>query len=232
MKKANKVNKTQGAEKIIHFILDASGSMQSIKRQVITGFNEYVGSLEKQKNVKFSLTTFNTNGILEPYKLINPKDVYEMDNNSYEPDGGTPLYDACVDTIEKLAEETQEKKNTAILVVIMTDGEENSSQKHDSACFADLVNKLKARGNWTFVFMGANQNAWANATKNNISTMNAYQWQATPSGTRGSYDYLRTATIAYCSAMDTKSAGGAPGEVNNLSTEEFFNKDAGGGSTE
>lgn len=204
---------------IISFILDRSGSMATIKKDVIGGFNEYINGLKKSKenkNLLFSLTTFDSMGIETPYITEQILKVKPLSESNYIPRAGTPLYDTAVKTIESLAEKVE--KNQPVLVVIMTDGEENSSVEHDENCFKDLVEQLKSRGNWTFVFMGANQNAWANATKFGMDMGNTMQWASTTAGTRSAFKGLANASVNYVAMMASTD------DKAQLNTSQFFEK--------
>jgi len=206
---------------LINFILDRSGSMETIRKTVISGFNEYINGLKTskaKKDIIFSLTTFDTMGIEHPYTGVPILDVKPLTMKTFQPRAGTPLYDAAVNTIEDMATKTE--KNQPVLVVVMTDGEENSSTEHDENCFKDLVRKLKAKGNWTFVFMGANQDAWGNAVKFGFDVGNTMEWASTTEGTTKAFRGLTGASANYCMAMS--AAGGGGGALNSSS---FFNND-------
>ena len=204
---------------IISFILDRSGSMETIRKNVISGFNEYINGLKKskeKKNILFSLTTFDTIGIERLYVVEPILKVEPLSNRNYQPRAGTPLYDAAVNTIEDLAEKVEEGQ--PVLVVIMTDGEENSSVEHNEGCFKDLVEQLKARGNWTFVFMGANQDAWANAAKFGMDLGNTMQWASTSAGTAKAFRGLAQSSVNYVAMMASAD------DKAQLNTNQFFNK--------
>lgn len=205
---------------LINFILDRSGSMETIRETVISGFNEYINGLKTskaKKNLLFSLTTFDTMGIEHPYTAVPISDVKPLTRRTFQPRAGTPLYDAAVNTIEDISTKVEPKQ--PVLVVIMTDGEENSSSEHDENCFKDLVDKLKAKGNWTFVFMGANQDAWGNAAKFGFDAGNTMQWASTTEGTKSAFRGLAGASASYCMAM-TAAGGGGGGALNS---SDFFN---------
>lgn len=207
---------------LINFILDRSGSMESIRETVISGFNEYINGLKTskaKKNLLFSLITFDSMGIEHPYKAVPILDVKPLTRRTFQPRAGTPLYDAAVNTIEDIAVKAEAKQ--PVLVVIMTDGEENSSQEHDENCFKDLIEKLKAKGNWTFVFMGANQDAWSNAAKFGFDAGNTMQWASTTEGTKSAFRGLAGASANYCMAMSVAGGGGG-GALNSSS---FFDND-------
>lgn len=212
---------------IISFILDRSGSMESMKKSVIDGFNEYINGLKKAKETKktlFSLTTFDSdmsNSLqLEKVYVAKPvKEIEPLTANKFVPRGGTPLYDAAVETIESLAKKVSDDQ--PVLVVIMTDGEENTSKKHDQECFSDLVEKLKLKGNWTFVFMGANQDSWGNAQKLGYSYNTVSDFAFNKKGIETAFSSLRGASINYVGQMNSVQASAGPITAMNAN-ESFF----------
>ena len=208
---------------LVNFILDKSGSMGSIQDSVISGFNEYINSLRNKKGTfKFSLTMFDTESIETPYVDVDIDSVKNLSRDTYVPNAGTPLYDAVVDTIEAIYEKVQNKKNYAIVTVIMTDGEENSSRKHDQKCMKDLIHKLESEGNWTFTFMGANIDAYEAAHQFGISMGNTVTWQSTLAGTQNAFRGFADATANYAMVMSVAGGGGGSGVLN---TKSFYRKE-------
>lgn len=189
------------------FILDKSGSMETIRRQAISGFNEYIQTLKAKKiEMDFSLVLFDSESIDKPYQHVTIKQVEPLTENTYQPRGMTPLFDSCVDAIEDLTVYTQKLKGkTAVSVVIMTDGEENASTRHDQKCLRDLVTKLTKQGNWTFAYMGANQDAWANASQYGITRGNVLGWASTDLGTKSAFRGLADATVNYCASVSASN---------------------------
>lgn len=163
---------------LVNFILDESGSMEEIKDSIVSGFNEYIQTLSKDQTVeyRFTLTKFSSSwGIKTPYLDTPLLEVSKMTDKDYEPDGGTPLYDAIGKTI-KLVEE-KVKKNQPVLVVIMTDGYENDSKEYSQAQIKLLIEAHKEDG-WTFAFMGANQDSWLTSKGLGISRGNTMDWDS------------------------------------------------------
>lgn len=216
--------RTKKAKKIttlVHFILDKSGSMDSIYDATIKGFNEYLATLKKSKDdIHFSLTLFDTFSIDTPYVDVPVERVPKLSRETYKPNGGTPLYDAVVDSTEALYERVKSDENLAVVVAIMTDGEENSSTKHDEKCLKKIIKKLEKKGNWTFTYMGANQDAWANASKMGISAGNTMAWASTTRGTATAFSDVAMASVNY--AAFAGAGGGAGGSLN---TKGFFSGD-------
>lgn len=146
-------------DKHISFILDETGSMMSIKEKTIKDFNEYIQTINKAKGI-FTLTKFNTTKVEVVYtKPI--KDVPELTTETYKPTDSTPLYDAIGKTVKAL--ESDEGKQD-ILVVVLTDGEENSSKEYDKKAITALMKEKESKG-WTFVYLGVGEAAWAEGHK-------------------------------------------------------------------
>ncbi len=161
----------------VHFILDKSGSMGVISKATISGFNEYIDTLKKDKNsYKLTLTVFDTEvKILEDSTPLSK--VKKLTSDSYMPSGMTALYDAACMTIDKA--KSGEGKH---LCVIMTDGEENSSKEHDDKDLKGRIKELQKGKNWTFVFLGANQDSYLVGQKFGMHKGNITNYQASAAG--------------------------------------------------
>ena len=195
---------------LVSFILDKSGSMGAVKTVTISGFNEYLKTLQNQKtSMSFSLTLFDTE-VDKRYINVPLKEIKELDEKTYMPDGMTALYDAVCQTVTEV--EKTLTKDQKSLVVIMTDGEENSSKEYTQKELKKKIEELTKTGLWSFVFLGANQDAWANAQKFGLSQMNVASFNSTDKGTRAAF---------HMAAMNTMSFSGGGGG----STEDFFSKD-------
>lgn len=143
-------------------ILDESGSMQSIKKATINGFNEVLQTIKgmerKHPELKqyVSFVTFNGMGIKTLIDLKPAIVLKELDEKKYKPDSNTPLFDAIGFGINKLKTEIVDESEKNVLVTILTDGEENSSNEFDVKAVKSLIEQQKTLG-WTFAFIGANQ---------------------------------------------------------------------------
>ena len=142
-------------------ILDESGSMQSIKKTIINGFNEVLQTI-KAVAIKFpeqehyiTMITFNSMGIKTIHENINVEAVNQIDERSYTPNSGTPLFDAMGFGITKLRILTENEKEYNVLVTILTDGAENASKEYNGKSIKALVDEFKLK-NWTFTYIGAN----------------------------------------------------------------------------
>lgn len=197
----NRGKKTSEASKttVVHLLLDTSGSMESVRDATIGGYNEYINSLKEDGGkFKVSLTLFDSHfkGELrldKRYEKINIDDVPALTRETYQPSGGTPLYDAFCTTLR----DYKDRKDEKYLFVVLTDGEENMSREYTEKQMASMKKSNEDKGNWTFIYLGANQDAWATASKFGYSTSNVSNFNATVRGTGMAFGTLSTATRAY-----------------------------------
>lgn len=191
---------------VVHFLLDASGSMNGVRDATIDGYNEYVNSLKKDGGkYKFSLTAFDS-GIHNNLRLNKihqntwVDDVPELTREVYKPDGATPLHDAFVTTLKSVKTRKDEKH----LFVVLTDGAENSSTKYTAEDMKEIKEQYEKDGNWTFVYLGANQDSFATSANYGFSTSNTSNFNATDNGVKTMVMSLSSATRSY-SASPTMS---------------------------
>lgn len=199
-----KTNKNQVA---VNFILDRSGSMSSCAEGTISGFNEYLKTLkaDKKTDYTFSLTLFD-DFIEKPIVAKNIKKVADLTNGTFVPRGSTALYDAVCKTIKDF------KTTGKTITVIMTDGGENSSKEFTQVHMREMIKKLEATKKHTFVYLGANQDAYAVAHSFGFAAQNTSNFNATGGGGAGAMRTLGVNTVAY-SAQATSA------------TNDFFSKE-------
>ena len=138
-------------------IVDESGSMSIIRKQAFTGMNETLETV-RQMQEKFpdqeqrvTLVTFDTGHTTWHYDNTPAAQTKNLDWKAYNPGGGTPLYDAMGMAISKVNAQIEEGDN--VLVTVITDGEENSSEEWTLKMIRTMIEKLKKQ-NWTFTLIG------------------------------------------------------------------------------
>jgi len=184
---------------VVHVLLDSSGSMESARNATIEGYNEYVNSLKKDGGkYKFSLTAFDSdrNGSLRLNKIHDSMyvdDVPELTRETYVPDGGTPLHDAFCTVLKDVKSRKDEKH----LFVVLTDGGENMSKEFTAKDMKELKKQKENEGNWTFVYLGANQDAFATSSAYGFSTSNTSNFNTTGAGIKAMVVSLSSATRSY-----------------------------------
>ena len=140
-------------------ILDESGSMDSIKKTIIEGFNEIVQTvkgIEKEfpeQEHFISLVTFNGLGQKLLHFIDPVSRLEQIDEKRYRPDASTPLFDAMGYSFAKLRQVVDNLTDYNVLVTILTDGEENASSEYTGSAIKKLIDELKLN-RWTFTYIG------------------------------------------------------------------------------
>ena len=142
--KTNEV-KTKRVHNLI--IVDESGSMEVIRKQAFVGMNETLQTVRKMQE-KFpdqeqfvTLLTFDTGHTTWHYDNQPAAQTKDLDWKAYSPGGGTPLYDAIGKGISKTNAQIEDGDH--VLVTIITDGEENSSEEWTLKMIRTMIEKLK-----------------------------------------------------------------------------------------
>jgi von Willebrand factor type A domain-containing protein len=144
----------------VWFLLDRSGSMQSIASDVVGGFNQFFADQRAQAgHLRVTVVQFDNEA---PHEVLIDRadvaNVVDLDAHRYKPRGMTPLFDA-IDLLLDRAERAGGSP-TDQLVVVFTDGLENASHRASREGVFAHIARLKDAG-WTFVFLGANQDSYA-----------------------------------------------------------------------
>ena len=196
-------------------ILDASGSMYSIRNEAIAGVVETVQTIRTaqtdnpEQEQMLTLVVFNSNQTSTVYDRMPISRVSDFNENDYKPTSGTPLYDAMGDSITNLCRYINEDDN--VLVTIITDGYENASVEWNHRRIFQLVEDLKKK-NWLFTYIGANQDALAVARDMGID--NSMNFMADTVGTKKMFIKEKLSRRAFYSKLskgksfsDAKSEG-------------------------
>ncbi|MCK6613553.1 MAG: VWA domain-containing protein [Ignavibacteriaceae bacterium] len=166
-------------------ILDRSGSMGDIREVTISSFNEQVSAIQSltrefpDQPVRVSLTLFN-HRITPVVKEEDPATVHPLTPQDYEPEGTTSLLDAIGISVTRLQEKLKsglEANEAEVIVVIITDGHENSSEHYTLANIARLISELEQTGKWKFSYLGTTFNAIDIASSMNIRFQASHRFQ-------------------------------------------------------
>ena len=178
-------------------ILDKSGSMHDCIESTIKGFNEQmkmIKSLQSRlpnQEILVSLTTFNQD-IYFDVECSIPSELKEMTSQEnspwlntstdyvvYSPNGMTALYDAIgksVNKIQDIAKKEIEKDEATVVVVIITDGHENSSKEFKYEQIQSMIKELEKSDNWTFSYLSNTPDAIDYATSMSIKRENSFRY--------------------------------------------------------
>lgn len=178
----------------IYFVADRSGSMYALASDVIGGFNSYVEDQKWLDGItKLTLVLFDDR-YQEVYSDVDISKVPPLTKDVYYTGGMTALYDAVGKTLS-----TGIKKsgvNDLNILVVMTDGEENSSVEYNHASITAKIKDAQNSG-WEIIFLGANMDAVKYATNMGIKSKNAATFNASSVGTMDAINTMSYATSAY-----------------------------------
>jgi hypothetical protein len=205
----------------IAVVLDRSGSMSAVRSDTIGGFNTFLSD-QKANNVgdvRLSLTQFD-----DQYDVVysgkSIQDVPPLTEATFVPRGMTALFDAVGKTInvlgERLAKMAEQDRPSLVIMVILTDGEENSSKEFSLQQVKDMIKLQTETYSWQFVFLGADQDAFQ-AQKMGIAASNTYNYKsADTSKTYGNLSRGISVTMDAMTAGDSVAACAAASSIGDI----------------
>lgn len=142
------------------FLLDRSGSMQSIKSDVIGGFDAFLA----EQRAGDGLCTVTLAQFDHEYEVVyRGIDLTQVPPLALTPRGRTALLDSMgrliTDTAAEIDALPEQDKPATVIVAIMTDGLENASQEWNRPAIKALVEQQTNNRGWEFLYMGADQDA-------------------------------------------------------------------------
>lgn len=195
--------------KHIAIVLDRSSSMGDIREATVVGFNEQVQQIKensKDSEVYVSLISFNGN-VYEHLWNVPAAELCESTVDGYEPYGSTSMRDAVGYVIDKFHETTDvADANNTYLLIIISDGKENSSSHHRAPALKEKIQSCQNSGRWTFTYVGCDERYLAEvASAMAIPVANVALWDPTsPIGARKAFRnssahlgaYMRTSGLS------------------------------------
>lgn len=198
----------------LYAILDESGSMGPYQDATIEGFNGFVDSQRKAEGVGegyLTTTKFDAPSITKLYVKRPLNEVPLLDRETYKPRGGTNLNDAigsAIADINNTLAAMSEEQRPGVMILIMTDGEENASNMFNANEVKNLVRSAED-SDWTFTFLGANIDAFAVGNNLGFRAQNTAEYNVG--------NMLETMTVVSATATNVRSAKAA-----GLNTAEIY----------
>lgn len=213
---------------IVAVIMDESGSMSNVTDATIDGFNEFVAGQKADKDkTSIMVNKFEGDKVINLWGIKDVNDTPPMSKELYCPCGMTNLYDAIGQTIIEIDDylrDIKKKNRPAVIIMIMTDGHENSSRTYSNNDIKQLVS-LREDKNWVFQFFGANIDAFAVGSSFGMSANNTMQYSTNNMG-----DTMAVATAATSRMKMSLTAGATTRELysNDLYTPTERGRTVGG----
>jgi hypothetical protein len=151
-------------------ILDRSGSMSSIGKSTVEGFNTFLNEQKNSEGEAFlTLVQFDDRYEVSykstPINEVNPLIL----NETFVPRGSTALLDSIGKTIEELETERD------VILVIITDGFENASRTYKKEAIMKMIETKENEG-WNVLFLAANQDAISSGASIGVKGGKAMSW--------------------------------------------------------
>jgi len=223
MTPANPPADAGGVSTLIAFLLDETGSMMPVRDATISGFNEYVQTVQRTyPDALLTLMLFSTERYSGPYRMTPLRYVAPLTTQNYQPSGGTPLYDCIaqlIDGTEKAA--ANMRPAPVVLFVIMTDGEENSSRDYNREHIFARIQQKEDEG-WTFVYLGANQDAWEVGASIGVQASRAMTFDADDQGVQEVLRVSADASVRHLFVSHASRATMPPDRAPSRTSGEFF----------
>ena len=177
----------QGLTEIV-CVLDRSGSMGSIIGDAIGGFNSFLEDQKKEDgDANITVALFDNH-----YELLHDnvdiQKVEEITRAQYSPRGTTALNDSIGRTIDsvgsRLADTDESERPEKVIVAVLTDGYENASREYSADRIKEMISHQEDKYNWQFIYLAANQDAFAVGQGLGFDMHNSVDFNATAKGAK------------------------------------------------
>jgi len=194
----------------ISILLDRSGSMATIAGDTIGGFNTWLKSQKAEPgSATLSLAQFDSEGFDYTCRNTDIQMVADLSYATFSPRGSTPLLDSMARLINETGARLREMSPSArpdkVIMVIITDGEENASREKTYQQVCDMVNHQRDKYGWEFIYLGANQDAIK--VGQSIGVLPQFSGTYTNQNTTAAYNVLNRATASLRAGMSVDLAG-------------------------
>ncbi len=208
---------------------DHSGSMASLAKTAMNDYNLNINS------IKESATDNNIDTVVSVIKCgvgYPAKNDFEVVNSSvnslsthkaYSANGSsTPLFDSVGELIEQLQRVPDASgENVSFLVMVITDGEENSSKRFTAKDISRKIRELQSTDRWTFTFRVPKGYAEA-LVRLGIPAGNILEWEISKKGFEEATVRTQAAVKSYYSSrsMGVRGSSRFYSDLSGVSTQE------------
>lgn len=201
----------------IGIVRDHSASMRGLSHTAMNDYNTLIAdikknAIEKEVDTIISVMECGCNeygtwgGAANRLVVKNSSVLGVKPLTGYDANGGsTPLYDAVGELISALMNVPDAaEKDVSFLIMVLTDGEENSSKTHRAFDLRQTIDRLQKSDRWSFTFRAPRGAARRLESDLGIHSGNIYEWVTNREG-------LENATIAtqssICEYYTAKASG-------------------------
>jgi len=172
----------------VYILLDRSGSMQSMWDEAIGSINAYVKKLSTKTKIQVDVFDSVSHDTVRKTTAGKWEDI---SSKEVEPRASTPLYDSC----GKIMSDAESDNSKKTILVVMTDGYENSSKEYSKDAIKAKVKSFEDK-KWEVVFLGANFDA-VESVSGAVGVASAKTMNVTRGNLFASMDMLSSYTSSY-----------------------------------
>jgi hypothetical protein len=193
----------------LYFLLDRSGSMNSIVEDTVGGFDAFIAEQRRftegaPGECRVTLAQFD-----DAYEEVYAdRPIADVPSLVLQPRGTTALLDSVarivLDAGKRLAALPEDQRPGTVIVGIMTDGLENASREWSHPQVKQLIETQTRDYQWQFLYLGADQDAVEVGMSIGVSAGNSVTYG------RGKVKQAMAATAANVSSYRQARAGGMP----------------------
>ena len=212
----------------IAYILDRSGSMQSMQEPAVAAFNDFIKiQLDVPGDARLTLVQFDD--AYEVAIAATPiQEVPQLTAATYTPRGSTALLDAIGRTVKetdrRITALPEAEKPGKVILTIFTDGQENASREYTATHISDLIRLYRDTKGWEFLFLAANQDAIANAAAMNMDTHSSANVMYSMAGVKSTGSAMsrkvRASRMKSSGTMDAQALEDEAKSMNEIVREE------------
>ena len=186
------------------FILDRSGSMAGLETDTIGGFNAMLARQRREPGEAFVSTVLFDNETEVIHDRAPLDQVKDLTQEQYYVRGCTALLDAVggairhIGNVHRYARKEDVPEKT--LFIITTDGMENASHRYTCPQVRRMIQEKQRKG-WEFLFLGANIDAAAEASRFGIGQDRAANYCCDAKGTALNYTVISEAISQFRASM-------------------------------
>ena len=193
----------------LYFLLDRSGSMNSIVEDTVGGFDAFIAEQRRftegaPGECRVTLAQFD-----DAYEEVYAdRPIADVPSLVLQPRGTTALLDSEAridhDAGKRLAALPEDQRPGTVIVGIMTDGLENASREWSHPQVKQLIETQTRDYQWQFLYLGADQDAVEVGMSIGVSAGHSVTYG------RGKVKQAMAATAANVSSYRQARAGGMP----------------------
>ena len=173
----------------ITILLDRSGSMNSIRKDMEGAFGSFVNEQKQLTDDECTMSMYQFDTQIQERYVDKP--IQDVPALGLEPRGSTALYDALEHVIsktgERLAGLPEEDRPARVVFVVITDGEENASRNASAESVKGMIQHQMEKYSWHFVYLGANQDAFAEGGRAGFVRGSTMNYEASSEGVKCAY---------------------------------------------